>query len=135
MCTIGNCLPSQWCVNSLYCYFYNGSDSPQVKIFSFTDCKKTSFIFITDKRVPDLILHEYWTLRESIMGSSLFFATYLHPFPPFITPSFPFFSFFIPLSTGGSYGRCWILGTGRFGEKCFGPATNCKCFFFFSPFM
>lgn len=30
------------------------------------------------------------------------------------------------LSAGGSDGGCWVLGTGRFGEKCFGPATNCK---------
>lgn len=29
-------------------------------------------------------------------------------------------------SPGGSDGRCWILGTGRFGAKCFGPAANCK---------
>lgn len=27
---------------------------------------------------------------------------------------------------GGSDGRCRILGTRRPGEKCFGPATNCK---------
>lgn len=35
-------------------------------------------------------------------------------------------SLFVCVSPGGSDGCCWILGTGRFGEKCFGTTTNCK---------
>lgn len=36
------------------------------------------------------------------------------------------FLLFICSSPGGSDGRCWILGTRRFRENCFGTTTNCK---------